>query len=169
MKKLIAGLTVGAAMLFTVSPVFAKVERVAGPWQLSAPQEISFVCGGNSYVHTLGTVNNLPDGSYSGTGYYNPDMAYIWDIDGNVVGNDITFQIEYTGTAAGSVYNGVGTIAPDGSITGTVDSNCETFTMAADSVTHFSGNHGQYVRSQDDKQAAAQSRIGMPVKSQGHK
>ncbi|MCL4439132.1 MAG: hypothetical protein M1609_00640 [Firmicutes bacterium] len=169
MRKFIASLAAGAALLLTVTPALAKVDRVPGPWKLKAPQEITFVCGGSNYVHTLGIVSNLPDGNFTGTGYYNPDRTYTWKMTGNISGDNINFQIVYTGTGAGTVYNGFGTIASDGSISGTVDNNCQTFTMGVGSaVVSFTGNHGQYVSSVEDKQEAAQSRIGMPVQSEGH-
>lgn len=109
----------------------------------------------------------------SGTGHYNPVPAYTWNMTGNVTGENVTFQIVYTGIGAGSVYNLVGVVnTADGSISGTVDSNCQFFAMPAGTATRtmsqFTGNHGQYVRSQEDKQEAAQSRVGMPVKSKGH-
>ncbi|PJC54886.1 MAG: hypothetical protein CO028_00055 [Candidatus Levybacteria bacterium CG_4_9_14_0_2_um_filter_35_21] len=92
---------------------------------------------------------------------------------GNITGNAITFTIAYTGVSAGSTYNQVGTINPtDGSISGASSGNCQSFTMPAGSASRtsnqFTGNHGQYVSSQADKQDAAQSRVGMPDQSNGH-
>jgi hypothetical protein len=177
-KKLAVGISAGALMFSAiVIPAFAKVETVPGPvvygpWTVNAPSTIDFVCGGGHYVHTLATVNDLGGGNINGTGYYNPDHSYTWNMTGNVNINALNMQIVYTGTAAGSVYNLAGVIAPDGSVSGTSDSNCQTFTMPAESASRtssqFTGNHGQYVSSQDNKQEAAQSRVGMPVQSNGH-
>jgi hypothetical protein len=166
MKKL-AILVVVIALLVSVVPALAKVERVPA-WELTVPQEIDFTCGGGSYLHTLETVNNLPNGDSTGTGYYNPNHSYTWDFDGNINGDDFTFTIVYTGISAGSIYNGTGTIASDGSISGSVDSNCQFFSMGAGSAVRFEGNHGQWVKMSENKKEAAQSRVGMPVQSKGH-
>ena len=178
MKKILLGLGMSALALVTLfGVVSAKVETVPGPveygpWTLNAPATIDFTCGGGSYVHTLDTVVEDGGGDISGTGHYNPNPGYTWDLTGNVTDSTLTFQIVYTGISAGSVYNATGTIAADGSISGTVDSNCETFDMPAGTATRtssqFTGNHGQWVKMSEDKQEAAQSRIGMPEQSKGH-
>ena len=151
-----------------VSALAVKPASVPGPWTLTAPSDITFVCGGGNYTHTLDTVSNDSSGSFTGTGHYVPDNSYTWDITGNITDTTITFTIIYTGTNAGYTLNGIGTIASDGSITGTTDGNCQTFSMTAGSAVQFTGNHGQWVSSQTDKQDAAQSRVGMPVQSKGH-
>ncbi len=157
--------------------VLAKVDRVPGPvvtspWSINAPAALDFVCGGGTYSHTLDTIADNGSGNFSGTGHYNADASYTWDITGNISGNAVTFTIVYTGTNAGYTLNGSGTIAPDGSITGVVDNNCETFSSPAGTATQtssqFTGNHGQYVSTSSAKQEAAQSRVGMPVQSKGH-
>lgn len=168
MKKLIAGAIAGVALLASTLPAFAKVARVTDAWELVAPNPIVFTCGGGPYNHTLDTVTNLPGGSFEGEGTYDANNSYTWDITGNIVGDDITFNLVYTGTGAGYTLNGDGTIDPDGSITGTTDGNCQLFSMVTGSAVRFEGNHGQYVRSQEDKKAAAQSRVGMPSQSKGH-
>lgn len=168
-KKILIGAAGAALMLGSAMPAFAKVERVPGSWDLTAPNPIVFMCGGGEYDHTLNNVAvDLETGDFSGTGTYDPDNSYTWNINGNISGDDITFTLVYTGTGAGYTLHGVGVIAPDGSISGTVDNNCQTFSMPAGTATRFTGNHGQWVMSQEDKQEAAQSRIGMPVQSQGH-
>jgi hypothetical protein len=167
MKGILTAVTV-ASMLAMGPMAFAKVSTVPGPWMLNAPSGITFTCGGGSYPHTLNTVSQNADGSFTGTGSYNPDASYIWNITGSITDSNIAFTIVYTGSNAGYALNGVGTIGSDGSISGTVDGNCESFSTLAGAASQFAGNHGQYVSSQDDKQAAAQSRIGMPVQSQGH-
>ncbi len=146
----------------------AGVQTVPGGWELTAPSGIVFTCGGGTYPHTLNTVSQDANGDLTGAGTYDVNNGYTWDFTGNISGDDITFIITYTGIAAGAVYTSNGTIATDGSISGFTDSNCQTFSMAADSAT-TAKNHGQYVKSQTDKKAAAKSRIGMPVQSNGHK
>lgn len=168
MKK-IAILFAGAALLLSVVPVLAKVDRVP-TWELVAPSGIDFGCGGGTYSHTLNSViNNDPSmGMFTGTGTYNPNNSYTWDIEGEISGDDITFTLIYTGANPGYTLNGVGTIASGGSINGTTDGNCQTFSMGTESAARFEGNHGQWVKSQEDKKEAAQSRIGMPKQSLGH-
>jgi hypothetical protein len=84
----------------------------------------------------------------------------------------MTFTIVYTGTNAGYRLEGNGTINEDGSVEGEITyGNCQTFTMPEESfvkTTTFDGNHGQWVKMSEDKKAAAQSRVGMPVQSKGH-
>jgi hypothetical protein len=109
-----------------------------GLWKLHAPSALTFSCGGSPYAHTLNTVSENQSGAFTGTGTYNSDPSYTWTASGSVSGNTISFSILYTGTAAGSVYNLAGTIASDGSISGTVDNNCQTFSMPAGTATFFS-------------------------------
>lgn len=171
MKKLLTFFSIAIAFAFLVVPAFAKVERVAGSWVINTPKAIVFTCGGTNYPHTLNTVSqNLSTGSFTGTGTYDTNHSYTWDITGNTTGNAITFHILYTGVAAGTIYNGVGIIASNGSISGNITSgNCQSFSMSAGTATQTQfKNHGQYVKSMENKQEAAQSRVGMPVKSNGH-
>jgi len=103
-------------------------------WQIAAPTTIDFSCGGGSYVHTLDTVSQGSGGNFSGTGHYNVGPSYTWNATGNVTNTNVTFTITYTGTASGTVYNSVGVIASDGSISGTTDNNCDSFAMPAGSA-----------------------------------
>lgn len=167
---MLVGISASAILLVTSAiPVFAKVERESGPWELTAPKAITFTCGG-SWYHTLSTINNLADGDFQGTGVWNGSPAYTWNIDGNIDGDSITFHLVYSGGNPGYTLNGTGSIASDGSINGSTDGNCTAFSMPSGSAIadEFESNHGQYVRSQENKQEAAHSRIGMPVQSKGH-
>lgn len=160
-----------AVMLGSMAGVAgAHVNRVGGDWMLNAPSTLNFYCLGNNslYPHTLNTVDNNPDGSFNGTGSYDNNTNYTWDVDGNINGDSISLHVVYTGLQAGSVYNLNGTIAPDGSISGSSDSNCQSFEMPAGTASRFESNHGQWVRSQENKQEAAHERVGMPVQSKGH-
>lgn len=127
MKKFLIGLASAAAGLaLFAAPAFA----VAATWNITAPRSIDFVCGGGTYNHTLLTVSEDPStGYFTGTGQYDPDHSYTWNITGNTTSNNLTFTIVYTGSNAGYTLHGVGTIASDGSISGTTDGNCQTFTM----------------------------------------
>lgn len=169
LSKKLAIFAAGAALMLSVVPALAKVERVAGPWELAAPQGIVFTCGGGSYPHTLLEADMLPGGDFEGNGQYNPNPSYTWDISGNISEDSIVFTLVYTGLNSGYTLHGIGTIASDGSISGTTDGNCSTFAMGAGSATRFEGNHGQWVKMSENKQEAAHSRVGMPAQSMGHK
>ena len=166
--KIASTVLVASALIAVSGIALAKVERESGDWTLNAPKSIVFTCGGGTYAHTLDTVTQEADGIFEGEGTYDANSGYTWDIDGNVDGDDVTFALLYTGNNAGYTLNGEGTIDPDGSINGTVDGNCQEFEMLAGAATKFEGNHGQYVKSQEDKKTAAQSRVGMPTQSKGH-
>jgi hypothetical protein len=129
-KKILVGGVTGAIMAgLSVIPALA-----AANWTLTAPTSIVFTCGGGTYPHTLNTVSQDSAGNFTGTGTYDPDHSYTWNITGNITGNSITYQLIYTGTNAGYTLGGTGTIASDGSISGTTDGNCESFNMSAGSA-----------------------------------
>lgn len=134
MKKFITAILIALGFVVTVSPAFAKSIDFGKPWKLTAPKDITFTCGGGSYPHTLLTVNNQSNGDFSGTGQYQVDHSYTWNINGHINGNNITFNLLYTGSNSGYTLNGVGTIKPDGSISGTTDGNCSAFSMPAGSA-----------------------------------
>jgi len=126
----LAGLSAFALMFGgIVAPAMAKVEREAGYWMLNAPAAIAFSCGGGIYNHTLETVVNEESGDFTGIGAYDLNKGYTWDVDGKITGDEISFLIEYTGLAFGTVYTLNGTIASDGSVSGSASGNCQTFTM----------------------------------------
>jgi len=110
-KGILIGIT--TAMILIMS--FA-VSAAAPNWDITGTWAMDFVLGGD-YFHTmtvtLGDFNTFT-GAFSGTGFYNPDHSYTWDITGTVSGDDITFHILYTGTNAGYAVDATGTIASDG-------------------------------------------------------
>ena len=97
------------AVLALGVPAFAATPN----YTLNAHTTISFICGGGVNLHTLDTVNQLPNGTFTGTGFYNLNHAYTWTVAGNVSGNIVTYTIHYTGLSAGSEYTNTGTIAAD--------------------------------------------------------
>src|SRR5205807_5671771 len=107
-------------------------------WNISGTHAIVFA---GTYAHHM-TVDTLvalsnKSTSFSGTGTYDADASYTWTITGTVVGSAVKFHIVYTGTGAGYFVNGNGTIAPDGSISGSaLDSNSVSlpWTMPAGSA-----------------------------------
>jgi len=105
----------------------------ATDWEAAAPTALVFTCGGDQYSHTLDTVNQTGAGVLTGTGHWNPNAGYTWNLAGQVTDDTVTFTITYTGAESGSVYTQTGAIAPDGSVSGTSSGNCQTFTMPAGS------------------------------------
>lgn len=152
----------------------AAVERVPGNWEIGQHAVLTFTCTlgcSGAYEHMLHVENfDAATGEFSGSGHYAADPAVTWDITGTVTGDEIDFTIVYTGVNAGYTVTGEGTIGEDGTVTATaVSSTGQEFSLGVDTaMIRFMGNHGQYVSGQEDKRAAAHSRIGMPVHSHGH-
>jgi len=173
MNKKIAALVAGVAMLISVVPAFAKVETVPGPWDVSGNWVFDYHYGASVNLHDMTLVQD-PDGSLTGTGgAFAGDLPYQypWTITGgSVVGDAINFTADYDLLAC--FFTVTGTIAPDGSMSGTWTDDCVgarngTWETTEGVATRFEGNHGQYLSTQEDKQEAAQLRVGMPVQSQG--
>jgi len=75
------------------------------------------------------SIFNVTNGMFSGTGVYNSDSTYTWDVTGTVSGNDITFHLVYTGTGAGYYSDAIGTITSATSMNGTwIDSSSQSGT-----------------------------------------
>lgn len=84
--------------------------------------------GASPYLHTMVidsvSPSSLTTTMFSGTGFYVADPTVTWTVEGAVTGSGIWFQIVYTGTYAPYWFYAVGTIAADGSMSGTgSDSN----------------------------------------------
>jgi len=186
MKKIIFGaIILSVSLLIVAGFVQAKVGRVSGPsvsgpWDLKGDYVIDFTCTSGCsgvYTHTMDIdLMNVASSTFSGTGYYNPDHSYTWNVTGSVNDSNVAFHILYTGSNAGYTVDLTGLIAADGTMSGTATSSInqtftwKTFSGAAtrEPITTTYKNHGQYVRSQENKREAAQTRIGMPVQSKGH-
>jgi len=101
-----------------------------GVWDVRGTYPLNVTFGG-IYPHVMTIDTIIPQSPtstvFSGTGYYVPDPSYTWTVTGSVVDSNISFDILYTGTAAGYMFHAVGTIAPDGSMSGTAtDSALQT-------------------------------------------
>ncbi len=113
------------------------------PGEISVPYTISFTCTGGTcdgtYAHSM-TVDsfNQNTGSFTATGSYIPDPTYTWTANGTTTVNSdatgaITFHAIYTGSNAGYTIDAIGTIANDGTLSGTaVSSAGQTFTWTMD-------------------------------------
>ncbi len=106
----------------------------ATDWEAAAPTALNFTClGGQPFPHTIDTITQDVGGNIVGTGHYNDDPSVTWDLEGTIVDSLLTMKITYNSTYFGSIYNLSGSIAANGSASGSVDSNCESFTMPAGS------------------------------------
>lgn len=140
-QKFYKQLIVAFAAVFMASMALMTAITNAAPpnWTVNSGSTINFSCGGGNFEHVFDSVTQGAGGNFTGTGHYVPDGSYTWDATGNVSGDVLEFTITYTGTGAGSVYNLTnGVVAPDGSVSGDVDSNCESFTMPAGSLSEYS-------------------------------
>jgi len=112
-----------------------------GVWDVRGTYYLDVTFGG-LYRHVMTIDAIVPQSPtntvFSGTGYYVPDPSYTWTVTGSVNGSLISFDILYTGAAAGYVFHAVGTIAPDGSMSGTATDSAGqaplTWTVPAGSV-----------------------------------
>jgi hypothetical protein len=143
MKKSIqtfAAFAVGASML-----AMPLMSLAAAPlWNVSGSHVITFNLG-SDYAHDVTFVQDNA-GNLTGSGGFpaGGPHTYMWDITGgSVSGNTLTFTALYSATpdAAGTVMHATGTIASNGSVSGTWDDNYAggnrtgTFTMPAGSAT----------------------------------
>ena len=136
MKRITQKISFGVMASFAAlsALMLPSTSFAATTWQATAPAQIAFMCDG-VYNHTINTINQAPDGTLTGTGTWDADHSYTWNLTGAVSGDTVAFSVTYTGAVPG-LYHLSGTIAPDGSVSGNVDSNCQKFTMPAGSFIH---------------------------------
>ncbi len=148
MKKLLANITIVATIVATAAIPFAT--NAATTWDATGNYVIAFDYLGTPYSHDMNLVQN-GTGGLSGNGG-NPVGAnvYMWTItSGAVTGNSIDFLANYTATSDAvtpqTTMHVVGTIAANGSISGTWTDNYQggsrsgtfvTTSGAAQSVTN---------------------------------
>lgn len=100
---------------------------------LSSKQNLTFTCtSGCGGVHPHTVTMTTPDsfGNFTGSGYYNPNTAYTWDISGNTAGISFSAYIDYTGLNPSYFVNLTGTVDGSGNVSGTaVSSSAQTFTF----------------------------------------
>jgi hypothetical protein len=94
-------------------------------WNLASDEWVlTFDYMGTDYVHDM-TVTDQTDGTFTGTGGYPSGgtlYAITWDVTGEVEGNNVSFRIDYDSPSTYYV-EAVGTIAADGTMSGSWDSN----------------------------------------------
>ena len=109
---------------------FTYAEPGSGVWApTNSPQTLTFTNAGTAYAHTLNgglklTARSPEKLAFSGSSSYNGQAGATWTISGLVNRNKISFTIRYTGTLSlGYTVTATGTIAADGSASGTATSN----------------------------------------------
>ena len=86
-----------------------------GPWNVMGEWVLEFDYLGRLYIHDMTVVDNI----FTGVGGYPSEGPYTttWTVEGTVDDNDVDMRIEYDGS---SYYvEAVGTIASDGTMSGT--------------------------------------------------
>jgi hypothetical protein len=120
MKKFLKKFSVGMFVLAQFMVFSPSITHATSPnWNVSGSY-VWDVFG--SYFHDINLTQNSLDGTFTGTGSWpSGGLEQTGEIiTGSVTGNNIAFTVTYTGPyATGSVWNMTGTIAPDGSISGT--------------------------------------------------
>jgi hypothetical protein len=109
---------------------FTYAEPGSGVWApANSQQTLTFTYAGTPYAHTLNkgltlTALSPEKLAFSGSGFYNPQSSATWAISGLVNGNKVSFTIKYNGTLSpGYTVTATGTIAADGSASGTATSS----------------------------------------------
>jgi len=127
MKKIIFSL-VGFALVFGLVGVASAAES----WNLQGIYTIDFVCTSGcsgTYTHTMNvSLYNNNDGTFTGTGWRNAVSSQTWIVEGDVTGDAIEFLINYDGSTY--YVDAHGTIATDGTMSGSAVSSSQAFNWA---------------------------------------
>lgn len=152
MKKFII-FTFCLALVFVFNSNLISIAQAETFWDVTGTYTWTVL---GTYVHDIEITTQNPDGTFIGTGGYpagqGPDYTDPGEtpeiISGQVVGNNITFTTTYSGPYnQGYTVTVTGTIAPDGSISGTSPWNWE---MTAGKATLFN-RHAEITSPQEDE------------------
>ena len=88
-------------------------------WSLEGDWTLKFMYLGSPYIHEMTVTIQQLGGSFEGYGHYVPDPGYTWTVTGTVSESNVAFRIVYTGKNLGYFVDAVGTIASDGTMSGT--------------------------------------------------
>ncbi len=102
-----------------------------------ASYKITFRCTAgctevNTHTMTI-TRSNPATGAFSGTGVFDVDATYTWNVTGTITGPNLSFRLVYTGTNPGYTCNMTGTIDASGAPRSGVgtSSEAQSFTWTA--------------------------------------
>lgn len=106
---------------------FTYADQGSGVWSLHSNIAVNFGLDGAPYPHTMVVDSISPTGlasfDFTGHGSYVQDPSYTWTAKGSVSGTSITLHITYTGSNKGYAADATGTIAADGSVSGSATSS----------------------------------------------
>ena len=120
----------------TVNELANKLEQV--PWDMTGTYTVYW--GGNRHQMIVDSMN-LITGEFSGHGIFLDAPGYSWTMTGALDGYSFNFRIVYTETLPGYYVDTTGTVAPDGSLSGSgVSSIGENFTFHSTSGTATKNN-----------------------------
>jgi len=129
------------SVLALVAALLSPSAAVAAPpdWNMTGTYEITFHCTAppdciGNYPHTMIVelvMLSTDPGKFSGSGSYDLDPSYTWTVTGTLSGSDLAFHILYTGTNAGYTIDALGTVAADGTLSGTATGPGQTFTWVS--------------------------------------
>ena len=116
----------------------------SGVWKLGSTVPITLSIGGGTYAHTMTVLTWHPLAynrlAFTASGVYDPDHSYTWTGSGTVNGSAFVLDLVYTGSNPGYALHLDGTIASDGSISGTeTGSSTGTFVTGAGSASQVFG------------------------------
>lgn len=126
---------------------FIPSASAATSWDITGTYTIAFTCTSGcsgTYPHTMTVdVVDLFNGTFSGYGNYNINPAYTWVVTGTVIDSAITFYIDYTGLNPSYYVNVTGTVAGDGTMSGTATAPGQTFTWSTTSGAAVFNRHAE--------------------------
>ena len=125
-KKILTSLAAISAL--TMPLVFVgAAQALSVKWDPAGTYTIRFSCTAGcsgDYDHTMNISNfHKNNGNFAGNGNYIPDPSYTWNLNGNLNGSAMTWHILYTGTNPGYTVDGAGTVASNGTLSGTATSS----------------------------------------------
>lgn len=124
-KNFLVSASAGLVLLSNTAG-FAAAAAPVGSWDVTGSYDIGFQLTADPTVYTHDADLTQSGSAVDGVGGYpaGGPYAYEWDVtSGTVSGNTITLTVTYTVGAPGTIMNMTGTIAPNGSMSGTWDDN----------------------------------------------
>jgi hypothetical protein len=98
---------------------------VTPTWNVNGAYTFDFELSGSHYVHAATIAGEDSSGNFTVNGGYpaGGPYAYAWAGAGNVTGNSVTFSVDYSVGAPGTHMDMTGSIAPNGSLSGSWTDN----------------------------------------------